>query len=333
MHKPLPDPVDPDFLPVSGLDLPRFAGIPTFMRLPQFSVAEPGKTEIGLVGVPWDAGTTNRPGARHGPRAVRDASTMIRMVNQATGIAPFHLARVADLGDVPVNPASLDDTLERIEAHLSTIHGAGILPLTVGGDHLTSLPVLRVLAKDRPVGMVHFDAHTDLFEGYFGGFKLTHGTPFRRAVEEGLLDPKRMVQIGLRGTTYDDHDIRFAHSVGVRTIFIEEVVERGLDAVMDEARGIVGDQPAYLSFDIDVIDPSQAPGTGTPEIGGLTTREAQAMLRRLDGIGFVGADLVEVSPPFDLAGMTSWAAASLLFEILCVLAPAVGANRARARQA
>lgn len=328
MQKLIPDPVDADFLPVSGLDLPRFAGVPTFMRLPLFSAVEPGATEIGLIGVPWDAGTTNRPGARHGPRALRDASTMIRMVNQATGVSPFHLARVADLGDVPVNPASLEDTLARIEAHLSNIHRAGIMPLTIGGDHLTSLPVLRAVARDRPVGMVHFDAHTDLFDGYFGGFKLTHGTPFRRAVEEGLLEPRRVVQIGLRGTAYDDDDIRYAHSVGIRTIFIEEVVDRGLDAIMDEAREVVGDQQTYLSFDIDVIDPSQAPGTGTPEIGGLTTREAQAMLRRLEGLDFIGADLVEVSPPFDLAGMTSWAGASLMFEILCLLAPVVSRRRA-----
>ncbi len=176
------------YLPLSGMDLPRFAGIPTFMRLPHLAVEEAGEVQIGIVGVPWDGGTTNRPGPRHGPRQLRDASTMIRMVNQATGVRPFHLARCADLGDSPVNPADLHDSIRRITGFFEKVHGAGILPMTAGGDHLVSLPVLRAIAKDRPVGMIHFDAHTDFYDKYFGGYTLTHGTPFRRAAEEGLLD-------------------------------------------------------------------------------------------------------------------------------------------------
>jgi guanidinopropionase len=273
--------IDPDFLPISGFVLPRFAGIPTFMRLPHVPLedARIERVDIGLVGVPWDGGTTNRPGARHGPRALRDATTMVRQLNQASGIMPFHLARCADLGDVTVNPASVDDTLTR--------------------------------------GMIHFDSHTDFYDSYFGGFKYTHGTPFRRGVEEGLLDPKRVVQIGIRGSAYDGEDVEFARSNGVRIVFIEELMERGVKAVMEEACAILGEHPTYLSFDI-----AQAPGTGTPEIGGFSTFQAQQMLRHLGGIDLVAADFVELSPPFDVGGITAWAGANIVFEILCVLAQA-----------
>jgi guanidinopropionase len=282
-----------------------------------------GNVDIGLIGVPWDAGTTNRPGARHGPRALRDATTMVRQLNQATGIKPFHLARCADLGDVQVNPASLDDTLVRIKSFYREVVARKITPMTIGGDHLTSLPVLRALAAEGPVGMIHFDSHTDFYDSYFGGFKYTHGTPFRRAVEEGLLDPKRVVQIGIRGSAYDGEDTEFARNAGVRIIFIEELMERGTKAVMDEAKSILGSGPTYLSFDIDGVDPAQAPGTGTPEIGGFSTFQAQQMLRQLGDVDLVGADFVELSPPFDVGGITAWAGASLVFEILCVLAQSV----------
>lgn len=323
--------IDPDFLPVSGFVLPRFAGIPSFMRLPYVPLEDQriGKVEIGLVGVPWDAGTTNRPGARHGPRALRDASTMIRQLNQATGIAPFHLVRCADIGDVTVNPASLDDTLGRITTFYGELMQRSITPMTVGGDHLTSLPVLRAVAAKGPIGMLHFDSHTDFYDSYFGGFKYTHGTPFRRAVEEGLLDPKRVVQIGIRGSAYDGEDVEFARSQGVRIVFIEELMERGVKAVMEEACSIVGTQPTYLSFDIDGVDPAQAPGTGTPEIGGFSTFQAQQMLRLLANVDIVAADFVEVSPPFDVGGITAWAGASILFEILCILAQATARRRGR----
>jgi len=293
------DAFDPAFLPVSGFDLPRYAGIPTFMRLPHVGLAD--GVEVGLVGVPWDGGTTNRPGARHGPRALRDASTMVRMVNQATAAAPFHTARCADLGDVPPNPASLEDSLERIRRFYADLVARGVTPLTAGGDHLTSLPVLRAVAAGGAVGMIHFDSHTDLYDDYFGGYKLTHGTPFRRAIEEGLLDPKRVVQIGIRGSTYEG-----------------------------EARAYAAAARVYVSFDIDGVDPSQAPGTGTPEIGGFSTHTAQRMVRALDGLDVVGADLVEVSPPFDVGGITAYAGASLMFELLCVVANAVARRKGRA---
>ena len=318
-----------NFLPVSGLESPRFAGVPTFMRLPAIDPTGPELKDvaIGFVGVPWDGGTTNRPGARHGPRQLRDLSTMIRRVHPVSGLDPFTVVNCADLGDVPVNPADLQDTLKRVTAFYDVLVKAGIAPVTAGGDHLVSLPVLRSLAKKQPLGMIHFDSHTDLFDDYFGGFKYTHGTPFRRAIEEGLLDPKRIVQIGIRGTAYGSEDIDFARSVGVRIMRIEEVMEKGPDKVMAEARTIVGAKPIYVSFDIDGIDPSQAPGTGTPEIGGYSTFQAQQMVRKLSGLDIVGCDLVEVSPPFDLSGGTAWVGASIMFELLCTLAPAVKKRR------
>ena len=315
---------NPFFQPISGMKLPRFAGVPSFMRLPQLALddAEIADLDIGLIGVPWDAGTTNRPGPRHGPRGMRDASTMIRAVNGATGDAPFEMVNCADLGDVGANPADLHDAMDQITAFYKQVHAKGIMPLTIGGDHLTSLPVLRGIAADAPVGMIHFDAHTDLFDSYFGGFKYTHGTPFRRAIEEGLLDPKRVVQIGIRGTMYDGEDIEWGRAQGVTIIKIEELFERGISDVMAQAREIVGDQDTYCSFDIDFIDPAYAPGTGTPEIGGPTSFQAQQIVRELDGVNLIGADLVEVSPPFDPSGNTAWVGVSVLFELLCQLAKA-----------
>lgn len=317
------------FQPVSGFDLPRFAGVPTFMRLPH---VPPGHdrfsdVEVGLVGVPWDGGTTNRPGARHGPRHVRDATTMVRAMHPVSRQNPYLTANCADLGDVGPNPADLDDTLDRVTAFYRQVCEAGIAPLTVGGDHLVSLPVLRAVAEGGALGMIHFDAHTDLYRGYFGGSMYTHGTPFRRAIEEGLLDPSKVTQIGIRGTAYDFEDEDWGASQGVRIVRIEEMHAMGLDAVMDEARGRVGDGPVYVSFDIDFLDPAYAPGTGTPEIGGATTLDAQLLLRRLHGLNIVAADMVEVSPPFDPSGVTAWAGASVLFELLCPLTAAVAARR------
>lgn len=322
-------PVDPAYLPVSALEVPRFAGIATMMRLPMRSPDDPQGAEIGFLGVPWDGGTTNRPGARHAPRALRDASTMIRMVNQATRIAPFHTARAADFGDASVNLTDVGHTLELVETQFAALKAAVVTPLMLGGDHLLSLPVLRAMAKDGPLGFVHFDAHTDLFDGYFGGQRYTHGTPFRRAVEEGLLDPARMIQIGIRGTSYDGDDRAFAARHGIRIVAIEEFRARGVADVMAEAREILGKGRTYLSFDIDGIDPALAPGTGTPEIGGFTPFEAQAMLRLLDGVDIVAGDLVEVSPPFDPSGITAWIGASVLFEILCITATAVARRKGR----
>ena len=310
---------DPFFKPISGFDLPRFAGVPTFMRLPHVSLDEARiqDVEIGIIGVPWDSGTTNRPGPRHGPRQLRDASTMIRAEHPISGVRPYERSNCADLGDVSINPADIEDSMNRITAFYNKVLAKGIKPLTAGGDHLTSLPVLRALADKAPLGMIHFDSHTDLFHSYFDGTMFTHGTPFRRAIEENLLDPKRVVQIGIRGTQYDTEDLDFAKSVGIRVIKIEEFFDRGIQDVMAEAREIVGEKETYVSYDIDFIDPAFAPGTGTPEVGGPNSYEALKVVRELTGIKIVGADMVEVSPPFDPSSNTAFLGVSIMFELLC----------------
>lgn len=306
------------YQPIDAALVPRFAGMSTFMRLPH--VPDPAKVDIALVGVPFDGGTTNRAGTRHGPREIRNQSSLIRRVHHVSGISPYDLVRVADCGDCPVNPIDLLDALARITAFYTAVREAGAVPITAGGDHLISLPILRGLVANGPVGMIHFDAHSDTNDRYFGDNPYTHGTPFRRAVEENLLDPKRIVQIGIRGSIYDPSDYDFAKATGIRIIFMEEFVRRGVEDVMSEARDIVGGSPLYLTFDIDSIDPSQAPGTGTPEIGGFSTREAQAMLRLLRGLDILGADVVEVAPPFDVGGATALAGATVMWELLCVMA-------------
>ena len=237
------------------------------------------------------------------------------------------MTNCADLGDCAINPAGLDDTMAWVTDFYKEVKARGITPMTAGGDHLVSLPVLRGLASDGPLGMIHFDAHTDLFDSYFDGCQYTHGTPFRRAIEEGLLDPKRVVQIGIRGTMYDGEDIEWGREQGVTIITMDEFADHSISEVMTRARGIVGDAPTYVSFDIDCIDPAFAPGTGTPEIGGFTTREAQLLVRRLQGLNLIGADLVEVSPPFDESGNTAWVGVSIMFELLCMLAVSVDQRR------
>ena len=304
--------------PVDGAIVPRFAGPATFMRLPVVTTAE--GLDIALVGIPWDGGTTNRAGARHGPREVRNQSSLMRKVHHVSKIAPFELCSVADVGDVSVNPIDLMDALVRIEKGITDIVAAGARPLSVGGDHLTTLPVLRAVAAERPVGLIHFDAHSDTNDTYFGDNSFTHGTPFRRAIEEGLVDPKRFVQIGIRGSIYEPGEHDWARAQGVHIIYMEEFTKRGAVDVMAQARQIAGSGPTYVSFDIDCIDPSQAPGTGTPEIGGFTPREAQEMIRLLQGVDIVAADVVEVAPPFDVGGMTALAGATMMFELLCVMA-------------
>jgi guanidinopropionase len=311
--------------PVDAALVPRFGAIPTFMRLPH--VTDPAKLDIALIGVPWDGGTTNRAGARHGPREIRNMSSFMRKVHHVSRIAPYDLARIADLGDAPVNPIDLMDTLGRIEQFYARVHAAGALPLSAGGDHLVTLPIYRAIAKGRPVGMVHFDAHSDTNDRYFGDNKYTHGTPFRRAVEEGLLDPRRTVQIGIRGSIYAPDDMSFAEDSGMRVIYMEEFARLGPAKVIEIARRVVGDGPTYVSFDVDGLDPVYAPGTGTPEIGGMTTREAQEVVRGLQGLNLVGGDVVEVSPPFDPSGNTALVGATFMFEIMCLLADAVARRR------
>ena len=315
---------DAFFQPVSAMELARFAGVPTFMRLPNVAADHPryADVDIGIVGVPWDGGTTNRAGARHGPRQLRDYSTMIRAMNPVTGVAPFDRVNCADLGDVPPNPVDIQDSLARVTTFYAGLKRAGIVPLTAGGDHLVSLPILRALASDGPLGLIQFDSHTDLFDSYFNGSKFTHGTPFRRAIEEGLVDPKRFVQVGIRGTAYNTEDIDWGLEQGVRIIRIEELFDRGIEDVMTEVRQIVGTLPTYCTYDIDFVDPTYAPGTGTPEVGGPNSFQAQQVIRHMRGVNLVGADLVEVSPPFDHQGGTAWLGVSLMFELLCVLADA-----------
>ncbi len=317
------------FQPVSAMELARFAGVPTFMRLPSLNPDHERYSEVDLaiVGIPWDGGTTNRPGARHGPRQLRDYSTMIRAMNPVTGVRPFSLVNCADLGDVAPNPVDIDDTLKRVTEFYSGLVDQGVTPLTAGGDHLTTLPVLRALASSGPLGLIQFDSHTDLFDSYFGGHKFTHGTPFRRAIEEGLVDPKRFVQVGIRGTAYNTEDVEWGEAQGIRIIRIEELFDRGIDDVLTEVRQIVGSAPCYCTYDIDFVDPTYAPGTGTPEIGGPNSFQAQQVIRKMSGLNLVGADLVEVSPPFDPDGGTAWLGISLMFELLCVLAQSVDARR------
>jgi guanidinopropionase len=297
---------------------PRFTGLATFMRAPYQAAFD--EVDIGLIGVPYDGGVTNRPGARLGPREVRNQSSLMRRINQATGICPYDLCQIADLGDVSIErPFELEGALAEIENYYRKIATAGIVPLSVGGDHAIALPILRALGASRPVGMIQIDAHCDT-GGFYLGSNYHHGTPFARAVEEGVLDPRRTVQIGIRGGINDRDLWRFSHEHGMRVVPMEEAYRLGVDGVVAEARRVVGDGPAYLSFDIDGLDPVYAPGTGTPEVGGFTSLEAQLILRGLRGVDLVGADVVEVSPPFDPSGLTALTAASMMFEILCLLA-------------
>lgn len=302
--------------------VPRFAGVPTFMRLPL--ATGPEGYDVVFTGIPYDGGTTNRSGARHGPRELRNASSLMRQVN-ANGIAPYDTLKVADIGDCPVNPFDVMDSLDLISRHFARIAAAGAIPVAAGGDHLVSLPILRGLAAERPVGLIHFDAHTDTADSYFGKNRYTHGTPFRRAVEEGLIDCERTLQIGLRGSLYTPRDYDYARNAGFRLILMDEATELGPDGIVQAIRARVGDGPVYISFDVDCLDPAVAPGTGTPEAGGFLTREAQRMIRGLNGLDIVGADVVEVSPPFDVGGVTSLAGATIMFELLCAIAAGRGA--------
>jgi guanidinopropionase len=254
-------------------------------------------------------------------------STLMRRIHHVSGIAPYELARIGDLGDAPINPASIDDSLARIEAFYDKVHEAGVVPLSAGGDHLVILPILRAIAKKRPLGVVHFDAHSDTWDTYFGDYKYTHGTPFRRAIEEGLLDPRRTIQIGIRGSLYGNDDMAWAHDQGIRVVTIEEYFDLGVEQVIAEARRVVGDGPTYVSFDVDGLDPVFAPGTGTPEVGGFSTHEAQRMIRGLRGLDLVGGDVVEVSPPFDPTGNTALVGVTMMWELMCLLAE--GAARRR----
>jgi len=305
---------------------PRFAEIATFMRAPLADSLE--DLDIGLIGVPTDLGVTNRAGARHGPREIRNASSLMRTSNLAMGINPYELCRIADLGDVHFSSQyDLQRQVGDIESFFRQVHDARVRPVTAGGDHSITYPIFKAIAADAPIGMVHIDAHTDTW-GEIWGSKFHHGAPFRLAVEEGLLDPKRTIQIGIRGGQNFMDGIEFSQSSGMRVVFIEEFADKGVKAIIEEARRVVGDGPTYISFDVDGLDPVYAPGTGTPEIGGITTLEAQQLLRGLRGLNLVGGDVVEVAPPFDQTGNTALVGASLMFDILCLVADSFSARRA-----
>jgi guanidinopropionase len=314
---------DPFFQPPSGTDLPRYAGVPSFMRLPYLPPGHDRRddVDIGFFGMPWDGATSNRPGARHGPRALRDASTMIRERNRATGQLPFQSANVADLGDIAMSPVDQDEALRDAQTFIAGVLAQGIRPFMVGGDHLCTLTVLRELRASRgaPFGLVLLDSHTDLYPPYFGGQTLTHGNPFRQAIEEDCIDPTQCVMIGMRGTSYNNEDFQYGWDKGVRIVPIEECFDLGWPQVMKIARSVVGDAPCYVSFDIDFIDPAFAPGTGTPEVGGPNSFDALACVRALRGLDVIGTDIVEVSPPFDNNGITAWLGASVMFELLCAM--------------
>jgi guanidinopropionase len=305
---------------------PRFVGLPTFMRAPYEE--DLSNVDIGLIGIPFDGGVTNRPGARHGPREIRNQSSLMRKINQATKINPYEHLRIADIGDAWVEkPYELEGALAEIARFYDEVHAAGVVPISAGGDHSVTLPVFRAIAKDRPIGMVHFDAHCDTSDDHLGS-KFHHGAPFRRAVEEGLLDPKRTIQIGIRGPLNDLSLWDFSHESGMRVVYMEEFYDMGPKAVIEEARRVVGDGPTYISFDVDGLDPVYAPGTGTPECGGITSHEAFMMIRGLQGLDLIGGDVVEVAPPFDPSGNTALVGATLMHEILCVVADAVASRKA-----
>ncbi|MCP4961697.1 MAG: agmatinase [Actinomycetia bacterium] len=303
--------------PLGGNDMPRFGGIATFMRLPGSS--SPGELDVAVVGVPFDLGTSNRPGARFGPRGIRDESVLLRPYNMATRAAPFDSLRVDDTGDVATNPYNLLDSVERITTHYSGLLEHDLVTATLGGDHTIVLPILRAMAaKHGPVGLVHVDAHSDINDEMFGE-RIAHGTPFRRAVEEGLLDCDRVVQIGMRGTGYAADDFDWSREQGFRVVQAEECWHKSLVPLMEEVCEKVSGGPVYLSFDIDGIDPSFAPGTGTPEVGGLTVHQALEIVRGCRGLDIVGFDLVEVAPIYDTSGLTSLTGANMVYEMLCVL--------------
>ena len=302
--------------PIGGNDMPRFGGIATMMRLPHVPNAK--DLDVAFVGVPFDIGTSNRSGARFGPRQIRSESCLIRPYNMATRAAPFDSLQVADIGDVAINTFNIDKSMAIIESAYDDILAQHCKPLTMGGDHTIALPILRSIAKKYgPVGIVHVDAHADINDSMFGE-RIAHGTPFRRAIEEKLVDPKRMVQIGLRATGYAADDFDWPREQGVRVVPAEDCWYKSLKPLMSEVREQLGVGPVYITFDIDGLDPAYAAGTGTPEIGGLSIHQGLEIIRGCRGLEVVGGDLVEVAPAYDTTGNTALTAANLLFEMLCV---------------
>ena len=302
--------------PLGGNEMPRFAGPGSMFRLPEHASAE--GLDIAIAGVPLDIGTSNRPGARFGPRGIRAESVLVRPYGMYTGAAPFDSFQIGDVGDVPLNTFNLEKSIPIIESLYDNVVDWGAKPLSMGGDHTVALPILRALTKRHgPMALVHVDAHADINDSMFGE-RICHGTIFRRAIEEGLVDPHKMTQIGLRTTGYSADDFDWSRQQGVRVVPAEDCWYQSLAPLMAEVRDRVGpDTPTYLTFDIDGLDPSVAPGTGTPEPGGLTASQGIEVIRGVWGLNLVGADLVEVAPAYDTTGNTALLAANLLFEMLC----------------
>lgn len=308
-----------DFAPVDATQSPKFSQIGTFMRARWLPLEQVGDVDVAIVGVPFDIGTLYRTGTRQGPNAIRDMSRSLRFLNRHTLVAPFETARIADVGDVNVNPLDLEDSLTTIANAFRDMAEKGVRPLSFGGDHTIPLPILRGLVSSGPVGLVHYDAHSDTSDQW-RGVKVNHATTFRRAVEEGLIDPKRTIQIGLRSQMNTKDDLKWARDSGMTLVTMDDFEDRGRAAVIEETRRVVGDGPAYISFDIDGLDSIYCPGTGVPEPGGFSMRDAQLMLSGLRGIDIIGADICEVSPNLDVGNITSLHAAHLGFELLCLLA-------------
>ncbi|MEW5983832.1 MAG: agmatinase [Acidobacteriota bacterium] len=304
--------------PRSSFVSPRFAQPATFMRLPHVDTA--GGLDAAILGVPFDGGASYRPGARLGPRAVREQSSLIRTYSYAQKVHPFDRLNVADMGDVDCPPTDLPQAYAAIEIRAAGIHEVGAVPFAVGGDHGVSLPLLRAAAQAHgPLALVQFDAHIDTWDDYFGG-KYFHGSPFRRAIEEGLVDGHRFIQVGIRGPGYGDEDFDYHREHGIVVVDAEGVRERGLQRTVSEICRVAAGS-VYVTFDIDAVDPAFAPGTGTPEVGGLTSHDALTLVRGLSGLDIVACDVVEVSPLYDGPGqITALLAANLLFELLCAVA-------------
>jgi len=304
--------------PADSMAVPRFAGPATFARLPRRDQVD--RVDIAVLGVPFDAGTTYRPGARFGPTAIREASRLLRPYHPVLDVSPFEAVQVADCGDVAANPFSIPEALAATERAATELLQDGSQLVALGGDHTIALALLRAVAGQHgPVTLLHFDAHLDTWDTYFGA-AYTHGTPFRRAAEEGLLDPAAMTHIGIRGPLFSAGDIPGDEGLGFGIVTSYDVADRGVAAVVDQVRQRIGGRPLYVSIDIDVLDPAHAPGTGTPEAGGLTTRELLGILRGLTGCNLVGADVVEVAPAYDHAEITAVAASHVTYELVSLMA-------------
>ncbi|WP_116213832.1 agmatinase [Streptomyces olivoreticuli] len=295
----------------------RFAGLPTFGRLPR--IEDVKEANVAVVGVPFDSGVSYRPGARFGGNAIREASRMLRPYNPAQDVYPFHYSQVADAGDISANPFDINEAVETIEAAADGLLATDTRLMTLGGDHTIALPLLRSVAKKHgPVALLHFDAHLDTWDTYFGA-EYTHGTPFRRAVEEGILDTSALSHVGTRGPLYGKQDLEDDEKLGFGIVTSADVMRRGVDEVIDQLRQRIGDRPLYISVDIDVLDPAHAPGTGTPEAGGMTSRELLEIIRGLSECRLVSADVVEVAPAYDHADITAVAASHVAYEMVSIM--------------